>query len=139
MYIIVDASWILSIMGVDWKLTSIDPIFFFSKRATGSNKSIIKFLLNIKKKKLSPDCKLGNPWFLKWSRAESFEYILDRIEAKLIGWKSKVLSWAARSTLIKLILNSIPIYPMSAFCFPTKISYKSDQLTWSFCGEKLTI
>ena len=50
----------------------------------------------------------------------------DKVEVKLIGWRSKCLSWIGRCTLIKAVAQSIPIYAMSTFKIPTTICNKLD-------------
>ena len=41
--------------------------------------------------------------------------LLDRIRARLLGWKGKLLSSAGRETLVKTVLSSQPIYHMTVF------------------------
>jgi hypothetical protein len=51
---------------------------------------------------------LGLPLFFSRKKQDSFLEIKDRIFAKISGWKAKLLSQAARTTLIKAVANAIP-------------------------------
>jgi hypothetical protein len=53
------------------------------------------------------------PIFSSRSKTRDFKYLIDRIESKLIGWRSKALSWAGRRTLIKLVALALPTYSFS--------------------------
>lgn len=43
---------------------------------------------------------------------QDFNFMLDRVEQKLAGWKANLLSMASRTTLIQASLSTIPIYTM---------------------------
>lgn len=43
---------------------------------------------------------------------------LLKMKGRLCSWKSKVLSFAGKVTLVKYVLNSIPNYPMQVMKFP---------------------
>jgi hypothetical protein len=53
---------------------------------------------------------------------------LDRIS----GWKSKLLSQAGKTTLIKSVANSIPTYSMSLFKFPKSLCQDLDSASRKF-------
>lgn len=44
---------------------------------------------------------LGLPFYRYSSKFQAFRDIIDKVDSKLAGWKSKVMSFASRSTLIK--------------------------------------
>jgi len=50
-----------------------------------------------------------------------WEPIIDRIKARLLGWKSKHLSLGGRLVLLKSVLSSLPVYALSFFKAPTGI------------------
>jgi len=50
-----------------------------------------------------------------------WEPIIDRIKARLSGWKSKHLSLGGRLVLLMFVLSSLPIYALSFFKAPTGI------------------
>jgi hypothetical protein len=41
--------------------------------------------------------------------------LIDKIGARLAGWKGKLLSKAGRETLVKTVLSSEPIYHLTVF------------------------
>jgi flagellar biosynthesis protein FliR len=47
--------------------------------------------------------------------------LLERIIARLSGWKEKLLSMGAKEILIKEIIQSIPVFAMEVFKIPKKI------------------
>ena len=53
--------------------------------------------------------------------------IVNKCERKLANWKQKLLFFGGRLTLIKVVLNSIPIYFFSFFRVPKSIL---DKLVW---------
>lgn len=92
---------------------------------------MVKQILNMKG--LKPDADyLGAPLFLSKAPTKDFKYLQDRLDARLMGWRSKCLSWAGRSTLIKSITQAMPTYAMSSFNIPTKICDKLDALARRF-------
>ncbi|KAL8159560.1 hypothetical protein V2J09_001097 [Rumex salicifolius] len=50
----------------------------------------------------------------------TFQPLIDKISAKLTGWKGKTLSFAGRITLAKSVLSSIPLYNMATVNLLTK-------------------
>jgi hypothetical protein len=78
-------------------------------------------------KKISLDVKyLGSPLFLTRRKSKDFEFLAERLEAKISSWSSKYLSWAGRATMIRLVAQMIPVYTMSTFKIPSKICDRMD-------------
>ena len=50
-----------------------------------------------------------------------WEPLISRFEAKLSKWNQKNLSMGAKVTLIKSVLNALPIYLLSFFKIPQRI------------------
>lgn len=108
---------------------------FFSKKTSGQTRREVKQILGMRKLKAEANY-LGNPLFVKRKRSESFNFILEKLRAKLASWKTKSLSWAGRATLIKTTLNTVPNYTMSLFKLPNSTCKKIDQLTCRFWWGK---
>jgi hypothetical protein len=61
---------------------------------------------------------LGVPLHSEKLKREDLEPIIDKILKRIVGWRGKLLSYAARVTLIRACLASIPIYLLYFFKFP---------------------
>lgn len=61
-----------------------------------------------------------------------FSYILDRLNLRFAGWKSKISSRSGHATLVKSMLNSIPIYSMQNFWIPQGVFDATDRTSRSF-------
>nr|XP_023921351.1 uncharacterized protein LOC112032807 [Quercus suber] len=75
---------------------------------------------------------LGSPLFRSRAPSKDFKFLQEKLESKLMGWRSRCLSWAGRSTLIKSVAHALPNYTMSAFSVPNNICDKLDTLTRRF-------
>jgi hypothetical protein len=64
----------------------------------------------------------------------------DRIFAKIIGWKAKLLSQADRTTLVKSVAYAIPTYVISLFLIPktlcSTINSGLRKFWWGFPQDK---
>jgi len=58
---------------------------------------------------------LGLPLHIRKLRKIEVQPLLDKIGARLPGWKGKLLSALGRETLVKTVLSSQPIYHMTVF------------------------
>ena len=58
---------------------------------------------------------LGLPLHVRKLRKVEVQPLLDKIGARLPGWKGRFLSTSGRETLVKTVLSSQPIYHMTAF------------------------
>jgi hypothetical protein len=63
---------------------------------------------------------LGSSLFHSQNRIKDFHFLQDKLEAKLLGWRSKALSWAGRATMIRSV----------AFSLPTTLSLHLMSLSW---------
>ncbi|KAH1040657.1 hypothetical protein J1N35_042400 [Gossypium stocksii] len=75
---------------------------------------------------------LGIPLGADPRKILSWSGIVDRVERKLLGWKSRSLSWAGRVVLINSMLSSLPIYFMSIFQAPVAVINKTDKIRRKF-------
>ena len=55
-----------------------------------------------------------------------------KIQNRLASWKARTLSRAGRLTLIKSVLNNLPVYFMSMFKMPKSIAMRIVQIQRSF-------
>ncbi|XP_012835792.1 PREDICTED: uncharacterized protein LOC105956483 [Erythranthe guttata] len=61
---------------------------------------------------------LGMPLTLGKSKRAIFEFLRDRVWARIDGWGEKQLSKGGKEILIKAVLQAIPSYLMSCFSLP---------------------
>ncbi|KAF9591023.1 hypothetical protein IFM89_001233 [Coptis chinensis] len=67
---------------------------------------------------------------------QMFDSLIAKVEQCITGWKSKLLSQAGRTVLIKSITIVIPTYQMACFSIPKKILQKKDSLQRDFWWGK---
>ncbi|XP_059454884.1 uncharacterized protein LOC132185076 [Corylus avellana] len=111
----------------------------FSKNCHVSSKASINEILNLAR--IPARAKyLGIPLFMHRNKQDSFVELKDRIFAKISGWRARLLSQAARTTLIKLVANAIPTYLMSLFLLPkawcSAINSGLRKFWWGYPQEK---
>lgn len=104
---------------------------FFSKHTLPCNRRAIKQILHMKSLKKDA-VYLRAPMFLPRSPSKDFKFFLDKVEAKLSGWRSRSLYWAGRCTLINSITQAIPNYDLSPFSIPANICDKLDAFSRRF-------
>jgi hypothetical protein len=61
---------------------------------------------------------LGVPLHYEKLKREDIQPLVDKILNKISGWRGKLLSYAARVTLIQTCIASIPVYLLSFLKFP---------------------
>ncbi|GMJ01911.1 hypothetical protein HRI_003860300 [Hibiscus trionum] len=79
-----------------------------------------------------PTMYLGLPLGQLKNSAVIWNPVLEKVGSKLSGWKSKLLSFGGRLTLIKSVLSTIPVYYMSIFPMPVSISKKLTSMITKF-------
>ena len=65
-------------------------------------------------------------------KVATWKPIVEKMEKSLALWKAKVLSRAGRLTLIKAVLNNLPMYYVSIFKIPKKVALKIIKLQRNF-------
>ena len=68
----------------------------------------------------------------KNSSSRDFDFILDRVQNKLQGWKAYMLSMACRLTLTKAVLSAILSYMMQGCILPSRIHNNLDKISRKF-------
>lgn len=75
---------------------------------------------------------LGVPSVHGRATASIYSPIIDTIQGRLEGWKSKILSQAGRAILANSVLSSIPIYTMQTNLLPKGACNKIEQIIRGF-------
>ena len=97
----------------------------FSRNVSPSCKISLRNLIGLNQP-TSKNFYLGLPTHIQRGHQAQFNTILEKINSRISGWKAKILSQAAKATLIKSVLSSIPSYWMSSFKLPKSICSKID-------------
>jgi hypothetical protein len=103
----------------------------FSRNTTVSSISGIKEFLPYVNT-LNSAKHLGLPLLIGRSKNTAFSDILDKVQRRIEGWRSKTLSQAGRSVLMKVVASSIPSYAMSSFLLPDNFCHKLDMTFKNF-------
>lgn len=75
---------------------------------------------------------LRTPIFTTRRTANAYQFVVDKIQKKIVGWQAKYLKMAGRATLIKSLVASIPIYAMQTTLLPQKVSQTLDRYSCKF-------
>lgn len=97
----------------------------FSKNVPNSSKTNLCTLFGLHHS-TSKNLYLGLSTHIQRSHQAQFSTILEKISSRISGWKAKILSQAAKATLIKNVLSSIPSYWTSSFKLPKSICSQID-------------
>lgn len=63
---------------------------------------------------------LGVPLFHNRAGSQHFQYLVDQVGQKLNGWSGRLLSQAARLTLLQSVTAAIPAYVMQTCRLPRR-------------------
>ncbi|KAK9995734.1 hypothetical protein SO802_020420 [Lithocarpus litseifolius] len=106
-------------------------VIMFSKNVSPLVKSRLANMLRInasnKREKY-----LGLPLVSGKEKRMVLQEVIDKVNSRLQGWKIKVLSQAARGSLIRSVSSSIPSYHMSSLLLPKSICKKLDSINRNF-------
>jgi len=79
-----------------------------------------------------PTSYLDLPLGAKFKDKSIWEYVVERFERRLSGWKSKYLSKGGRLTPIKSVLLSIPAHFLSLLPLPVSVANKLEAIQRKF-------
>ncbi|XP_026417256.1 uncharacterized protein LOC113312733 [Papaver somniferum] len=97
----------------------------FSKKIPKHLKQQLSNILDISNRDFGEKY-LGTPTVFQASKIQTLMGILQAVDARISIWLHKLLSQAARTTLIKHISQVIPLYQMDAFLIPKHLCRKMD-------------
>lgn len=75
---------------------------------------------------------LGIPLTGRAPRVGDFAYLVESVKKRLSGWKASQLSFAGRVTLVKSVIEALPLYPMMATTIPKTCLREIQQLQRNF-------
>lgn len=75
---------------------------------------------------------LGFPLKQPGSRGRDFDFIVERVQAKLAGWKGHLLSFAGKVVLAQSVLTTILTYIMQNTMLPSRTLEALDRVTKNF-------
>ncbi|OAY74298.1 putative ribonuclease H protein [Ananas comosus] len=75
---------------------------------------------------------LGMTLHTKSLRKEDWAPLVNRIEARIEGWKAKLLSYGGRSVLINSVLSNLPLFYFAIFKAPKWVLNRIETLRRAF-------
>lgn len=75
---------------------------------------------------------LGMPISIKRPNKEHFIPLIEKIERRMQGWQSRLLSRGGRLVLVQTVLSSIPTYHMICFIIPKWVLSRIDKARRAF-------
>ena len=79
-----------------------------------------------------PFCYLGLPLGAAFKSSWVWDVVEERFQKRLALWKRQYLSKGGRLTLVKSTLSNLPIYFMSLFIIPRKMSLRLEKIQRDF-------
>ncbi|XP_062100050.1 uncharacterized protein LOC133805919 [Humulus lupulus] len=102
------------------KISKLKLSVFFSNCVPQSTRMDLTDILQMPRVK--NDClHLGLPLLMSRSRSRDMSFILNRVNSRVQGWKTKLLSKAGRSTLVQLVGSSLISYVAASGPLPHSI------------------
>lgn len=75
---------------------------------------------------------LGFPLKHKNAERNQCNFIAERVINRLAGWKSKFLSFAGRTVLVKSVMSAVPNHVMQGVALPSHLYEKLDKINRDF-------
>ena len=107
------------------------PRFFFSPNVNPILRQHLYGILGVSSNP-SIGKNLGFPLRPNGCSTRDFDFIVERVQAKLFSWKAKLFSPAGRMVLIQSVTSFIPAYYMQNVALPSRICSKHDKLNRDF-------
>ncbi|XP_071741928.1 uncharacterized protein [Rutidosis leptorrhynchoides] len=108
----------------------------------GLDKSLVENMARLYNCKMGkfPFIYLGLPVGGRMNKMESWNPVIDKFSKRLSDWKARSMSFGGRLTLIKSVLNSLPLYYFSLFrappCVLKKLECVRRSFFWGGSGNK---
>ncbi|XP_071689004.1 uncharacterized protein [Rutidosis leptorrhynchoides] len=77
---------------------------------------------------------LGLPVGANMKKLDSWKPVINKFEKRLSDWRARSVSFGGRLTLVKSVLNSLPLYYFSLFRAPPCVLKKLESVRRSFFG-----
>lgn len=75
---------------------------------------------------------LGVPFLHRRITKQTYGYIIESLHQKLVTWKSNRLSCTSRIILCKLVLATVPLYPMQSTLLPKLVCSEIENICCGF-------
>uniref|UniRef100_A0A2N9ESQ0 Reverse transcriptase domain-containing protein n=2 Tax=Fagus sylvatica TaxID=28930 RepID=A0A2N9ESQ0_FAGSY len=75
---------------------------------------------------------LGFPLRPNGSSTRDFDFVVEKVQAKLSSWKAKLLSPAGKVILVQFVTSAIPAYYMQNVALPIRVCSNLDKLNRDF-------
>lgn len=79
---------------------------------------------------------LGLPLCMPRSRSQACRDLIDRVNKRITGWKTKTLSQAGRTVLLQTVAAALPTYFMAVYSLPKEvarnINFRFKNFGWGF-------
>lgn len=78
---------------------------------------------------------LGLPITLSRLRVVHMQFILDRIRARLAGWKGQLMNVVGRRVLVRCVLTAMPTFALAVLHTPKKF-FRETRRRFLWAGDK---
>ena len=78
---------------------------------------------------------MGFPLFHGRVQKDDFQFLIEKMQSKLSGWKGRLHNKAGRVTLAKVVLTAIPVYHMHTVWLPQTTCDDIDRIVCNFVWE----
>ena len=135
---------------------ALDSFCELSRQKVNNGKSRVYFSPNVLRERRDELCScldlhsipnlgkyLGFPLKLPGTKNQEFDFVIERVQGRLSGWKAHLLSFAGRVFITQLGLSAISAYVMQGIILPGKtleaIDKASRNFVWGSSVEKMKL